>query len=112
MSARQVDIDKWESIPCECGTMAKRATLHYKHYEVRGWQCGRCGKAYIHPENSLKVNKLEKLKREKVKVKVGVVGESMMIRIPKEVSGLYGLKKGEEVTLIPDTLRKLHIEKE
>lgn len=112
MSAKQVDINKWELIPCECGKMAKKTSLRYKHYEVRGWKCNKCGKEYVHPEDSFKVSRLEKLKKETVKVKVGVVGQSMVIRIPKELSGLYGLKRGEEVTLTPDTLRKLNIEKE
>lgn len=112
MSAKQVNIDKWESIPCECGKMAKKSKLSYKHYEVRGWKCNKCGKEYIHPEDSLKVSRLEKLKKEKVRVKVGVVGQSMVIRIPKELSGIYGLKRGESVTLTPATLRKLNIEKE
>lgn len=112
MSAKQVDIDKWDTIPCECGKMAKKTSLRYKQYEVRGWKCVKCNREYIHPEDSLKVSKLEKLKKEKVRVKIGVVGQSTIIRIPKKITGLYDLKKGEEVTLTPATLRKLSIEKE
>ena len=111
MSVKQVDIDKWESIPCECGKKAKKSIIKYKEYEVRGWKCS-CGKSYIHPEDSLKISKLEKLKKHGVKVKVGIVGQSMVIRIPKELSEIYGFKKGKNIELVPENLKRLGIVKE
>ncbi len=112
MSAKQVDIDKWESIPCECGKKAKRSIIKYKDYDVRGWRCSSCRGSYIHPEDSLRISKLEKLKKHKVKVKVGIVGQSMIIRIPKELVEIYGFKKGKEIELVPGNLKRLEIVKE
>lgn len=112
MSAKQVNINKWKEIPCECGKMAKKATLRYKHYEVRGWKCSACKREYIHPEDSIKISRFEKIRKVRMRVKVGVVGQSKVIRIPKELSDVYGLEKGEKVELVPETLKKLGIRKE
>ncbi|MBI2676056.1 MAG: AbrB/MazE/SpoVT family DNA-binding domain-containing protein [Candidatus Aenigmarchaeota archaeon] len=107
MSAKQVNIDKWEKIPCECGKMADKASLTYRNYQVRGWKCHKCGKSYIHPADSLKISKLEKLSG--MKVKIGVVGQSLVLRIPKSMAELYDLEKGELVELVPEDLKRLEI---
>lgn len=112
MSAKQVNIDEWESIPCECGKKAKRSVIRYKEYNVRGWKCSSCNKEYIHSEDSIRISRLENLKKKGVKVKVGVVGQSIVIRIPKDLSEIYGLEKGDEIELIPENLKRLEIVKE
>lgn len=109
MSAKQVDINLWKEIPCECGAMASKRTIKYKDYEVRGWVCEKCKKEYIHPEDSLKISKLEALKKEHVKVKIRTVGQSLVITLPKEVAEVYDLEKGETVELLPENFKKLRI---
>lgn len=106
MSVRRVDVNKWKKIPCSCGKMAVQTTLKYKQYWVRGWKCP-CGESYIHPEDSLRISKLEKLKS--VKVKIGIVGQSMVIRIPRDFTEVYNLEKGEQVELVPEGLRTMEI---
>ncbi len=110
MQAKQVDINRWEEIPCECGGMARRSAVKYKDYEVRGWVCKKCKKEYVHPEDSLKISKLEALKKTGVKVKIRTVGQSLVITLPKELAELYGLEKGEIVGLVPGSLKKIEIE--
>lgn len=110
MSAKQVDINRWVEIPCECGGMARRSTVKYKNYEVRGWICKKCKKEYIHPEDSLKISKLEELRKSKVRVKIRTVGQSLVITLPKEIAKLYGLEKGETVELSPENFKKIEIE--
>ena len=109
MSAKQVDINRWEEIPCECGDMAGKSAIKYKSYEVRGWICKKCGKEYIHPEDSLKISKLEALKKNGIRVKVRTVGQSLVITLPKELVDIYGLEKGEIVELTPENMRKIEI---
>ena len=109
MSAKQVDINKWESIPCECGSMAGKSTVKYKDYEVRGWVCKKCKKEYAHPEDSIKISKIEALKKNGLRVKVRTVGQSLVITLQKELVELYGLEKGEMVELTPENLRKIEI---
>ena len=110
MSAKQVDINRWEEIPCECGGMASRSTVKYKDYKLRGWVCKKCKKEYIHPEDSLKISKLVALKKSRVKVKIRTVGQSLVITLPKKIAELYDLQKGESVELSPETLKKIEIE--
>ena len=111
MSVKQVDIDKWEAIPCECGKKAKNSAIRYREYEVRGWRCS-CGRSYVRPEDSLKISNLERLKKKGVKVKVGMVGQSIMIRIPRSLSEIYGFRKGKEIQLVPENLKRLEIVKQ
>ena len=110
MSAKQVDINQWEEIPCECGNMASKSTVKYKDYEVRGWVCKKCKREYLHPEDSLKISKLEALKKNHIRVKIRTVGQSLVITLPKEIAELYGLEKGETVELSSEGLKKIGIQ--
>src|SRR3989339_500737 len=109
MSAKQVDINQWKEIPCECGGMASRGTVKYKSYEIRGWVCAKCKKEYIHPEDSMKISKLEELKKSNPSVKIRTVGQSLVITLPKEIVDVYDLEKGEIVRLNPENLKKIEI---
>ncbi len=104
-----LDINRLEEIPCECGGKASRSTVKYKDYEVRGWVCKKCKKEYINPEDSLKISKMEALKKSGVKVKIRNVGQSLVITLPKELAELYGLQKGETVELSPENFKKIEI---
>jgi len=109
MSQKQiVNLDSWKEIHCQCGGKAKKTSVKYKNYEVRGWKCGKCGEEYIHPEDSVKISQIEKLKKG-VSVVVGQLGASRIIRIPKEFVDIYSLEKGEQVQLVPETLHALEI---
>lgn len=110
MQAKQVDISQWKEIPCECGNMASRSTIKYNDYEIRGWICKKCMKEYIHPEDSLKISKIEALKKSGIKVKIRTVGQSLVITLPKELAEVYNLEKGEMVELVPESLKKIEIE--
>ncbi len=109
MSVKQVDINRWEEIPCECSSMASKSTVKYKEYEVRGWICRKCKKEYVHPEDSIKISKLEALEKNRIRVKIRTVGQSLVITLPKEIAELYGLEKGEMVELSPGNLKKIEI---
>ena len=109
MSVKQVDINKWNEIPCECGSMASKSAVKYKDYEVRGWICKKCKKEYMHPEDSIKISRLEELKKSGIKVKIRTVGQSLVITLPKELANLYGLEQGETVELSPENFRKIEI---
>ncbi|MBS3056323.1 MAG: hypothetical protein J4473_02710 [Candidatus Aenigmarchaeota archaeon] len=55
----------------------------------------------------MKISKLEKIRS--YKVVVGVVGQSMIIRIPKDLTEIYALKKGSCVELVPEDLQRIEI---
>jgi len=111
LESQIVKLEKWNEIPCECGKKAKKATVKYKKYNVRGWVCEKCGREYIHPEDSLRISQLEKLKKG-VNVKIGQLGVSCIIRIPKDLVKIYKLEKGETVKIIPENLNTLEVKTE
>lgn len=110
MSAKvqSIKLEEWKKIPCECGRSAAVARIKYKEYWVRGWKCEKCKREYIHPEDSLRISNLERLKQG-LTVTVGQLGASYIIRIPKEVVEIYKLRKGETVVIQPETLVKIGI---
>ena len=89
--------------------MASKGAVKYQNYEVMGWLCKKCKKEYIHPEDSVKISKLEELKKNGIKVKIRTVGQSLVITLPKELAELYGLEQGETVELSPENFRKIEI---
>jgi len=52
----------------------------------------------------------KRLKKQPISVRVGTLGVSESIRIPKEIQHLTKLKKGEEVIIYPASTKKLILE--
>ena len=77
--------------------------------EVRGWECEKCGESDIHGKDAQKVLVLNKLKKG-IPVKVGELGESLIIRFPKELAEYYNIEKGESLVLKAETDKKIEID--
>lgn len=75
--------------------------------------CGQCGEVYFDEKTAERIQQRSKqlgvfgLAR---KAKVAEVGNSIAIRIPKEIATFLGLKKGKEVTVVPKSRHGLEIE--
>lgn len=75
--------------------------------------CTRCGETYFSAET---VDAIQRKSKERGlfglarKVKVGEVGSSIAIRIPKELAEFMELEKGREVVLMPKNKHDLHIQ--
>ena len=75
--------------------------------------CKKCGETYFDEETAGNIQQKSKklglfgLAR---KVKVAEIGNSIAIRIPKEIAEFLKLKKGEEVLIFPENKHKLHID--
>ncbi|HIH43079.1 TPA: AbrB/MazE/SpoVT family DNA-binding domain-containing protein [Candidatus Woesearchaeota archaeon] len=75
--------------------------------------CEKCEETYYSEEIVEEIQKKSKelglfgLAR---KVKIAELGNSIAIRIPKEISEFLHLKKGEEVLLVPESKRDLHVQ--
>lgn len=64
-------------------------------------QCGKCGDAIVDMSQLHAVaQKYRVMKR--YTAKISKWGESLAMRIPKELVEQYGLKQNEEVTLVPE----------
>lgn len=74
--------------------------------------CPVCGEQFFNEKTSLEVEKIAKqrgLWGMEAKTKIAEVGNSYAIRVNKKIMNFMNLKKGEEVTLIPESKNKLVI---
>ena len=93
-----------------CKTEAIEKEVEYKEYGIslgkfQGFVCTNCGETFF---DSDVVKKIQQKSKEKGlfglsrKVKVGKVGDSLMVRIPKEIANFVKLKEGKEVRMSPE----------
>jgi len=97
-----------DEIPCDCGEWASPKTFHVEGFVVRGWQCSKCKEVW-YSDDINQVLMMRKLKKQPIAVKVGKLGESQIIRIPKEVGVAVGLKTGREVLIYTEDQKNIKI---
>jgi len=99
-----------EKMKCvSCGGWAEETTVTVDGFEMRAWRCEKCGEEYLHPEDAEKALVLNKYKKGK-KVKVGTLGESTIVRIPKELVEALGLEKGRIIEIRARDARHIELE--
>jgi len=81
-----------------CNITMKKKNLIVEGMKLRGWECGKCKETVLHPEDAQKMLVMSKLKRG-LPVKIGELGQSLIVRIPVEMAKLYELRKGEEILM-------------
>ena len=103
--------DLWNAVhKCtKCNSSMKKKNLVVEGTNVRGWECVKCKDAVLHPEDAQKMFLLSKLKRG-LSVKIGELGKSLVVRIPKEVANLYKLSKGEQITMKAESNNRIELE--
>ena len=93
----------------KCSYLMKKKNFTIEGMNVRGWECVKCKDAVIHPEDAQKMLLFNKLKRG-FSVKIGELGKSLIVRIPKEVANLYKLSKGENITMKAESDNSIELE--
>jgi hypothetical protein len=81
----------------KCGSPMNKVTIKLGEISVRAWRCKKDGEEVIHPEDAQKALLLNKLKKEGIKLKIGILNKAPYLRFPKEFKEL--IKKGDEVTV-------------
>lgn len=74
--------------------------------------CKKCGEIYFDEKTAEKIQHKSKqmgLFGLAKKAKVAEIGNSIAIRIPKEIAEFLKLKKGKEVIIFPESKNDLHI---
>lgn len=90
---------KKEKMKCvKCDEWAEETEIVVDGFKMRAWKCSECGEEYLHSEDAEKALILNKYKKG-IKVRVGTLGESMIVRIPKELAHALGMTKGKEVEI-------------
>lgn len=89
-----------DSIKCYCGGSAGPVELRIEGLKVRGWRCKKCKEEYLHPEDSLRISAIRRLKSKPIEATITKAGNSYAIRIQKEAAVALALKIGEKIKLI------------
>jgi hypothetical protein len=89
----------------------RKNTILVEGIQIRSWKCNKCKEIILHPDDAQKMLIFNKIKKG-IPVKVGSLGESLIIRFPKEVANFYKITKGGEVTLKAENSRKLELDVE
>lgn len=92
-----------------CDSQMKKDFMSMEGMKVRAWKCPKCKEIVLHPEDAQKMLVFNKIKRG-IPVKVGELGESLIIRFPKEVAEFYKISKGCEVVLKAENRNKLELD--
>lgn len=103
-------------VMCGNGTL-KEKIVEYKEFGIslgkyKADVCAKCGEAFFDSETAKKIQAKSKelgLFGLAKKTKVAKVGNSLAIRIPKEIADFIKLKKEEEVKITPKSQRELII---
>lgn len=102
---------------CNKGVLEEKL-VDYKEFDVslgkyKANVCNICGNVFFDSETAKKIQAKSKaigLFGLAKKTKVAQVGNSLAIRVPKEISDFTKLKKGEEVKIIPKGHKQILIE--
>lgn len=92
--------------------------VDYKEFEIslgkfKASVCNSCGNIFFDSETAKKIQIKSKgagLFGLAKKTKVAQVGNSLAIRVPKEISDFTKLRKGEEVKITPKSNKQILIE--
>ncbi len=84
-TGRSTDIFDTTVLCDKCHKQMDKGVLHRNGFDIRFWQCPKCGTRIYHPQDIAEYNKFKQLKNKVFKVKLRVVGNSYTVSIPKEV---------------------------
>lgn len=103
--------DLWEAVhKCtECNLIMKKKKLLVEGIKIRGWECPKCNETILHPEDAQKMFVFNKL-RKGLQIKVGSLGQNLIMRFPKEAAEFYHITKGKNVTLKAEDFNKLELD--
>lgn len=101
-----------------CGEKTVEKTVEHAEYGIslghfKANVCEKCGETYFDEKTVVKIQEKSKemgLFGLAKKVKVAELGNSIAIRIPKDIATFLNIKKGQQVLLAPQTKHDLHIE--
>lgn len=101
-----------------CGSSGvKKKKIDFKVYGISLGKfpaevCSKCGEEVFDEATSDKIDKVAKergLWGLESRTKIGISGDGFVIRLNKKIAQFMELKKGEEVTLLPESKQKLSI---
>jgi len=94
---------------CDCGGKLVKKKVDFSMYGIslgkfEAEVCKKCGEELFSEEVSKQIDEVAKKKGLwglEAHTKVGKAGDSLIIRVNKKIADFYGLKQGEEITIMP-----------
>ena len=79
----------------------RRVTENFHGFPVQGWKCSRCSEVVFDEKQIQPILQYHKLQAygKPLAVKVGSLGNSKIIRVPKIAEHIYRISKGETVSI-------------
>ena len=104
-------------VMCGKGTLEEK-TVEHKEFGVslgkfKAQACPSCGEAFFDSDTAKKIQAKSKergLFGLAKKTKVAQVGNSLAVRIPKEIATFLKLQKEKEVRIVPKSMHEITIE--
>lgn len=101
-----------------CGGRLRKARREYVYEgislgEHEAEVCERCGEVFFTEEASDAIDRLAKERGVwglEARTKVSYSGNSLIVRIPKEIAEFMGLERGDGVTVHPEGKRRIVVE--
>ncbi len=98
-----------DELKCDCGGTMKPKLFNVEGFDVRGWQCKKCGRIDYSDDMNV-VLTIKKFKKAGALLKLRRVGDTIVITIPKEIREALKLREGEDVKMYPLSKKKVMIE--
>lgn len=92
-----------------CNLIMKKKEVVVEGIKVRGWECPKCNETVLHPEDAQKMFVFNKLKKG-LKVKVGSLGQNLIMRFPKEAAEFYRINKGKDIILKAENFKRIGLD--
>lgn len=90
---------KNSGMKCSCGALARPKKIKVEGYGVRAWKCPKCKEEYLDSGDAEFVLLMKKLQKKGITATIGVLGDSFIVRIPKEIAETLKLVKGMKAVL-------------
>ncbi len=93
---------------CECGEVMEKKRVEVAGILSEGYKCPKCGEVEFTEKQMRKMlAQKEKLLKIAVTRKIGQVGGSLVLRIPRSVEEALNLEKGEDVKIIVENKKMI-----
>lgn len=92
-------MSKKKGMKCQCGKSTDETHLNIDGFKIKAWKCESCGEEYLDSAEAQFLLMMKKMQKKPHTAKVGVLGDSYIIRIPKEIVEYMQIKKGEKAKI-------------
>ncbi len=88
-----------KGMKCLCGNAAVETHVNIDGFKIKAWKCESCHEEYLDSAEAQFLLLMKKMQKKPHTAKVGVLGDSYIIRIPKEIVDYMQIKKGEKTRI-------------